>query len=376
MNVDDWTGEHGEPLPMLYSKTSKGAINIWLCGHDGNTVWVEWGQKGGAQQKSSFKCEPKNEGKANATEGWQQAIKEAIALWKKKVKKKYHWDEDHWENNTNLKPMLAKVFAKEKHKLTYPVTVQTKLDGVRCFAYKNEEGVVVLQSRGGDPYTVHHIQEELQGMVPAGIVLDGEIYKHGVSLQKINSWVKRPQEDSAKLNYVLYDHVARENPEVDWMTREMHLKSFFVRNPQRKSVIPVTSCQVFDEASVQHAHNDYVSQGYEGAIVRSASGIYRFGYRSSDLLKLKNFEDDEFEIVDCDQGKGKFLYVPIFKCVTADGKTFDVVPKGTAEERKAMLEDGLQGKHNGKMLTVRYFNYTPDGIPFQVVGVAVRDPGT
>jgi DNA ligase-1 len=370
--VENWDGT--TRLPNLYSKTSKGARNIWMCWVEGAYVCVRWGQDGGALQDARFKCEPKNVGRANATTAEQQAVEEARSKWKKQVKKKYHWDPSHWETNTNLKPMLAKVWADEKHKIVYPATVQPKLDGLRCFAYL-KDGEVFLQSRGGDPYVVHHIQQQLKLLLPEGVIFDGELYSHGTSLQTINSWVRRPQEDSTNITYVVYDYVQRSDMDLFWPSRLAALSlKFWEKNVNATHIYQCPHMTVDREEEIKPLHDAYVQHGYEGAIVRSYDMPYRFGYRSSGLLKMKEFQDDEFRIVGYERGKGKFENVPIFHCKTKTGQVFGVTPRGTDQERLRMLNEA--DTYLNKDLTVRFFNYTPDGIPFHPVGVAIREPGT
>lgn len=370
-SVDAWNGVG--PLPTLYTKTAKDGLNEW-------TVWVEdayvctrWGQVGGQMQTTRFECEAKNVGRANQTTPWIQAIQEAASLWKKKVKKKYHWDPNHWEENRNLKPMLAKDYKAQKKPPLYPADGQPKLDGLRCLAYR-KNGKVVLQSRGGDPYVVHHIIEQLETRLPDGIILDGELYEHGVSLQTINSWVRRPQEDSRHLKYVVYDMFIERNQESPWDERLAYLQQTFETDLVGASDVQLISTTALNgPQDLMDLHNYYVDQGFEGAMYRSRSGVYRFGYRSSDLLKYKDFQDDEFLIAGWTSGKGKFEDVPIFRCQCGD-KYFDVTPKGTQAERLEMLRNAES--YVGKMLTVRFFNYTPDGLPFLPVGVAIREPGS
>lgn len=372
-DIDAWGGEGA--LPTLYSKTATGALNYWQCWVRGDVVHVLWGLEGtSSPQESRFQCSGKNEGRANATDAHVQAIKEARAKWRKQVKKKYHWDREHWTTSTNLKPMLAKTFAKEKHKVVYPATIQPKLDGLRCFAFCTSDGSVVLQSRGGDPYIVEHIQAQLASRIPQGVLLDGELYSHGTPLQTINSLVRRPQKESRQISYVVYDHVHLDNLKLNWLTREMHLTAFFAQN-YLTHVFQCPGNRVFAEDEVYQQHQSYVTLGYEGSIIRSSHGEYRLGYRSSELLKLKDFQDDEFEIVGYKRGKGKFINVPIFECyVPAYKRTFEAVPQGTAEERLDMLNKAQE--LIGKQLTVRFFNYTPDGVPFHPVGISIREAGT
>lgn len=376
MNYDPDSYNGLDKMPTLYAKSVTGAITQWTCWAEGSQVHVEWGQVGGQLQHAAFECEGKNKGRSNETSDSEQAIKEAISKWKKQVKKKYHVDPNHWEENRNLKPMLAKDYKKQKKAPTYPAHVQPKLDGVRCLAFL-KDGQAHLLSRGGDPYVVHHIQGELRLALPPGYILDGELYHHGTALQTISSWVRRPQEASINVEYHVYDVYMEDEPEMPWSKRFETLQHFFTSSlfhfRELRSISLVETHVVNEHIELEQFHNDFVAEGYEGAIYRSLGGVYKFGYRSSDLLKYKAFQDDEFLIVGWKTGKGKFANVPIFECVCGE-RTFEVTPMGNEAERLEMLRTANESV--GKMLTVRYFNYTPDGVPFHPVGVAIREPGT
>jgi DNA ligase-1 len=375
---EKWDGERA--LPKLYSRTASGAINtweVWLAKAGG--VVVRWGQMDGALQTTVFQCERKNIGRANATSMVEQARREAISKWKKQLKKKYYMslaDAAGPATQSRLRPMLAKKLEDRAGKFKFPVDVQPKLDGVRCLAQRID-GRVQLFSRGGDPYDVGHISTALEhNLVDDYVVLDGEIYSHGMSLQNIISLVKRPQEASLKLTYNVYD-IASTEQEEPWHTRRDSLDSWF-EWACSEGLLPCVkgvhtrSANSMEELKV--AHDYYVEEGYEGAIIRLLDGVYRFGYRSSDLLKMKEFDDMEFELVGWDVGKGKFANVPIFRCrVPFNGKLFDVTPRGTAEVRRELLTQAKSMM--GKKYTVRYFGLTDEGVPRFPAGIGVREKG-
>jgi DNA ligase-1 len=374
-NVDEWDGK--EPLPSLYAKTAGDAINIWTCWIEGCHVHMRWGQVDGAMQTGNYVCAPKNCGRANATTAEEQARLEAISRWKKQLKKKYFMQLEEAQTGFNLKPMLAKVF-KDVKKVTFPASLQPKYDGLRCLAYR-KDGKVFLQSRGGDPYRVAHIIEELEKVLPEGLLLDGELYRHNTPLQTINSWVRRPQPDSLLVEYHVYDCVRMDQEnEMKWPERKALLDWWFSHLPEHSSVYPVETWTVASKEEVKAKHDELVQAGFEGAIVRLHTGQYRFGYRSSELLKVKEFQDAEFLIVGWNQKKVRYVgaaevVTPCFICRTEAGATFEVVPMGSHEERQRYFAEAES--HVGKQLTVRFFNWTPDGLPFLPVGVAIREPG-
>jgi len=373
----EWDGRGKSP--WLYAKSAGGAINVWRCWTEAHEVVVEWGQEHGAMQTARFECEGKNAGKKNETSSAEQAVKEAIAKFKKQRKKKYFLSSEEASTTLNIKPMLAKSFKDRRGKVTYPAYIQPKFDGVRCFAYRpnGHKSSVILQSRGGDPYDVEHIREELEAVLRGDTVLDGELYIHGTSLQNITSLVKRPQPGSIKLQFHVYDVTSLKSggaQRLPWHQREQLLRDWFHYHNRLFYCHYVRSWIVDNEQQVKEHHDRFVQGGYEGAIIRAQDGVYKFGHRSSDLLKYKDFQDAEFPIVSFTTGKGKFANVPIFRCTTGEGREFDVAPKGTDAERAEMLRNAH--RLIGAQLTVRFFDWTDDRVPHFPVGVCIREPGT
>lgn len=351
-------------LPILYSRTSKGAINTWRVWTEGNKICTEWGQVGGKLQQSTFECSPKNVGKSNATTAEEQAELEAESLHSKQKRKKYSETLEQAKNDEEIRPMLAQDFAKHKTKLVYPVQCQRKYDGLRCLSYK-KAGKVVLHSRGNKFYTVPHIQDCLDNVLTPGMVLDGELYLHGTSLQTINSWVRGKKPEVSQIQYHVYDMVSDRG----FADRSNDLHALLDEVPLPVVCSPTYQCDSEDE--VIKCQSMFVEDGYEGAIVRTSTGKYRYGYRSPDLLKVKTWLDGEFKIVGYQVGKGKFQNVPTFRCITSEGKEFDVTPKGTEEERLELLQNAEFLV--GKLLTVKYFQLSPDEqIPLYPVGLAIR----
>ena len=114
----------------------------------------------------------------------------------------------------------------------------------------------------------------------------------------------------------------------------------------------------------------FVSQGYEGIMIRESSSTYEIGKRSNYLLKFKMFQTDEYEIIDVKEGTGRDKGTAIWVCTVGDHK-FSVRPEGTIESRRTFLAN--KDRYIGKNLTVRFQNLTALGIPRFPVGVVVRD---
>jgi DNA ligase-1 len=367
-------------LPPLCRFAADGALTVWIIEAVGTEVVTVWGQAGGKYQEARYQCTPKNVGQKNATTSEWQAANEALAEWTKQKKKKGYREtvDEARAVLQDFRPMLAHRYEDHLAKLTWPVIVQPKLDGLRCLAFRTTEGgPVTLQSRGNDPIVLPHIQEQLRQVLQPGEMLDGELYVHGTGLQTINSWVRRAQEDSKQIEYHCYDFVTPRTRTAPWKVRIVELSDLMNGPVQMKRLthikhVPSQWCN--DDKQVHFAHDRHILEGYEGAIIRTTEGVYGMGKRSPDLLKLKAFKDAEFRITGHTVGLGKFAQVPIFHCVTADGKAFDCTPRGTAAARAELL--AVAGEAVGAMLTVRYFDETDDHIPRFPVGISIRYEGT
>ena len=200
--------------PTLYGRARTGKTKEWtirsvLDAQGVATNVIVHGYIDGKKQTDTKIIKGKNIGRSNETSPFKQAIKEAVALWKKKVDKGYGPDQDNIPKYGEMKyplPMLAHDYAKRGKSLTYPCWTQFKLDGIRCLAAKRN-GQVEMWSRAGKVFdTMHEIQAELDGLLQEGDFVDGEIYVHGWSFQRITRAVKkrRDQEgddDTTKLQY-------------------------------------------------------------------------------------------------------------------------------------------------------------------------------
>lgn len=360
----------------LYKKTKLGKIQEWFGFTQGPEIVILYGYVDGIKQESRRVCQPKNVGKKNATTAEQQAELELASLVKKQKDKGYFPSIEDALNTIVIRPMLAHKYEDKGHLVSFPCTAQPKLDGVRCLAAFCG-GEIKLFSRANKEFkTLGHIKAEIAKInkgILEGSILDGELYIHGSNLQDINSKIKRYQEnETEKIEYRIYDTFIKDKQE-PWEDRNARLhninRSLYVN--KSKSVKTVGSLLCGNESDVELHHANFVAQGYEGLMLRNSKGVYEINQRSSNLLKVKSFKDEEFPITGYKSGVGKFKDCVIWECQTPEGKFFDVVPKGTLEEKKEWLEgaDSLIGK----MLKVQFFDKTQDQIPRFPVGICIRE---
>lgn len=361
-------------LPILYQRTAAGSINYWKVWTERDEVITEWGQQGtDSPQRQSYVAKPTNVGRKNERDGVAQAEFEAKALWTKKKRVKYFESVEDAETKLNLKPMLAQEYEKRlaQGKIVFPVTMQPKLNGYRALTYR-KDGMVPVQSRGGKFYGMNHIAEALQGLLPEGdmnLLTDGELYHHGMSLQRLGSLVKKPRyPESFQVQYHIYDSAYFDHPDIwgnRWPALNLLAKTWAGLSPYIHFVDTVVANS---DHEVRVMHRAFVEDGYEGAIIRTMDHEYRFGYRSPGLLKLKDMHDQEFPIVGWTVGKDN---VPLWICRQEEGLDFEVRPVGTAEERAEMLQDA--DSQIGKLLKVRYQERTEKNIPHIARGLEIRD---
>ena len=361
-------------LPTLYKRTATGALQEWTVFSESGFYWTEFGQTGGIIQTSErVACEPKNVGRANETTAVQQADLEAKALHTKKLRKDYTLDPNAKAGQTSelieggVLPMLAHKFSEHGDKLKYPCFVQPKLDGLRCIAIAGGG----LWSRTRKPITgVPHIQKAIDAFANAGYIFDGELYAHSHKQQfeQIVHLVRQetPTEGHEAIQYHIYDmpNTAGQG----FGTRYAHLKSAFEFGDP---LVLVETREVANEDELMLAFEDFLAQGYEGAIARNADGLY-LNKRSYDLLKIKKFDDGEFICAGVEEGKGKMAGHAVFVCRTEVGTAFKAKMKGDHDSLVQYY------KHPelvvGKMVTIKYQGLTnKNGVPRFPVALRIRE---
>lgn len=140
-----------------------------------------------------------------------------------------------------------------------------------------------------------------------------------------------------------------------------------------KNVKFVPTHKANDETDIMKYHKMFTKVGYEGTMIRNPQMTYEIGKRSYSLLKLKDFTDAEFRIVDVVDGDGSDAGLAIFELETDSGQRFNCRPEGSQDNRKRLYDE--RGSLVGKWLTVRYQELSKDGVPIFPVGVAIRERG-
>lgn len=370
----------------------------------------------------------KNIGKANETNVFTQALRDAFSKYNDQIKKSK--SQDVVVDGVILyPPMLAQNITAQKKPIDYKqnVYIQPKYNGVRVVSVMGESVTdnnqntkeeltemnnIIMYSRTRKLYFMFdYIRKELaeifdwaksefayerkesdNGEVKNKLYLDGEIYKTGVNLQLIAGIANReitPEDIGEYLDYYIFDCFFPDK-ELVFSERLKYLQRIKSKFPDLKYVkfAPTHSVDSWDETKA--LYDSYLAEGLEGAIMR-LDQPYKYSYNSYHtpwLLKIKPVLDEEFKIVGYKAAeKGKAQGDLMFIVETDQGKQFSVTLGMPLGEKKALYKKMstvcpghggktyFEAKYKGKLLTVMFDEWSKDKIPLRARtdGIVIRD---
>lgn len=289
-----------------------------------------------------------------------------------------------------VKPMLAKQEKDIKNRKIFDNKwyISRKVNGVRCLIYFDGKNIRTA-SRGATNYDIaiihiiqHPILEEFFKNHPDAI-LDGEVFKKDWSLNKI-SGICRSQKtvnDGKDLQFYWYDIVDLEQSfserwkiMQEW-SKELQLSDFdpykyFSDSDLHIQFLPQELISGFE--NMKKLHDEWVKEGWEGAVIRNPDSVYKPGSRGNDWIKIKVYQDAEYPIVGLSEGLRDEDMCFILE--TPNGQRFNCKPIGDREQKQWYRDhiDELVGKN----LTIKYFEMSGvegSEIPQQPIGICVRD---
>lgn len=342
-------------MNILYKKDSKGKIRYLKIYSEGSTIINEAGIIGTDNPVIHRKeAKAKNIGKSNETTPEEQADLEIISYGKKKLDEGYKLTIEEAENDKVILPMLAKDYNKESKKIDWvDCYVQPKLDGMRCLAYLKNDEIILLSRKGVEIENMDHIKKDLEGIFELfpDVILDGELYVHGEGFQTNMSYIKKYKAGfSERISYCVYDLISEES----FYNRHSYLNNILY-SIELVSIKIVNRRKVGNFNQIQENHSEYLSQGYEGTMVRWGNEPYKIDGRSSNLLKYKDFIDIQLPLLDVIPAEQRPEWgIPVFEGFRAGVRM-------THEERIDLLENKTD--YIGKIAEIRFFEYTDDGLP-------------
>jgi DNA ligase 1 len=254
------------------------------------------------------------------------------------------------------------------------IAIEPKLDGIRCFAVV-ENNNCIIYARSGKQITNFDstIGNELIQLGDG--CYDGEIM--GEDFRDLMRQVYRKEDINISSTYLsLFDYL----PLNEWKNKKSTMSTFqrydilFCKLTGTASVstgmgeIPVINYKHLkltkrsyikrNMNTIQRIHDDYVLQGYEGAMIKDIDATYKFG-RGWEVMKYKAFHDVDLPIKQLLEGTGKY-----------SGKLGSVVVcfKGVDVQVGSGFSDELREKiwinksvFVDRIIEVRYQEITPDG---------------
>jgi DNA ligase-1 len=253
---------------------------------------------------------------------------------------------------SGFKPNLAATLTKPEL-IKFPVWASPKIDGIRCVVFGG-----VAYSRSLKPIPNPFVQEwaRSNGEVLEGV--DGELIVGSQTDPNAmqNSMAVMSKKDEPDFTFHAFDLIDADSEGIPFEQRSGRLEEWV---GPTTGVFPVERTKLVPQHLVTNAEElatleaQFLEQGYEGLMIRSPQGIYKYGRsteREGGLVKVKRFVDAEAVVVG---------YVE--EMHNANEAKRDAL--GNTERSTAKA--GLVGKGTLGALVVRMAD-DPDGTEFQI----------
>jgi ATP-dependent DNA ligase len=270
-----------------------------------------------------------------------------------------------------VEPQLAVGLAWDKIPRYAHYSMEPKLDGIRCVAYKDSDGRVTLTSRGSKDLTekLPHIVQWLEDCIEKPwTFLDGELgYRIGdpdlhildfnATMRVLGSGVEvaldKQRTPIEPIRFHVFDTMSIFP---DWERRE-HLEAIMADSEEYDPVVLVPRMDAFDE----EYYTEYVQVGGEGVMLKNPDALYDPGGRhANNWYKVKKFDTIDVFIVGYKEGEGKYKGMLGALNVQIPGKDMSVGcfwVAGMDDDWRKEFYDNFPKYHN-KMIEVKHFGLT------------------
>lgn len=282
-----------------------------------------------------------------------------------------------------IKPMLCKKEQDVTNRKIFDKVwlASRKINGVRgLMCYDGKE--VHIYSRGGTTYDYstehlrHHLTIiEIFKKYPT-LILDLELYKFGKSLQQCSGAARLEKNayDCDWLEMYVYDCYFTNHPELIAKDRIKFLNLLknqykFDFNPYKDWQEGELQLQLVPHEEISHweniknLHDKFVSEGWEGLVIRDPEKPYKPNSRGTSMIKIKQYLDSTYKIIDYQLGlRGSEDMV--FICEMSDKRTFKAMPIGNRDVKQEYV-DNFEIKYKNHLGDCKYFELSDEGIPCQ-----------
>ena len=258
---------------------------------------------------------------------------------------------------------LANKFHQTKLKGLTEVAVEPKLDGIRCFSIVTGSNVQMF-ARSGKLITNFESTLAPQLIKLGDGCYDGELMGDDFTSLMRQAY-RKTEVDTSKTYLALFDYL----PLDEWLNRKAVMScsdryeelldrlafkhvDLTLLQPVERSTVPPSY------ESIKECHDEYVQQGYEGAMIKYPHSPYKFG-RGWEVMKFKAFHDVDLPIKDFEEGTGKHQGKLGAIVVDYKGVTVKVGSGFSDDLREHIWND--QASFAGRIVEIRYQEVTPDG---------------
>jgi len=354
-------------------------------------------QKKDSIKMPTFILSGKNLGKKNATTIETQTIREATSVYDK-YKRNNNKDSDLYP------PMLASKYDDKSGLENVTISdlvldkeyyVEYKFDGNRAVAFYKNNKLTVYSRERKIIYTHSGLTAQLIKLLKnnPGKYVDGELYLHGVPLQKITGQVRKqnPKDVTIFYKFYIFD-LFDPNQETPFRERRAMLEELYQtyssesnnKNSNENSsenYIELVDSKLTDQNGVvREMYLTALSLEFEGLVLKDPNASYEYsykGYHSKFLKKIKPSTRREYELVGYQLGKGKNIHAVTLVLKTENNQEFRCTIKNTLEFKENLYElwkDNEYFEKNvlGCKVTVEFQSLSNDGIPLRGVVIEIH----
>jgi len=298
--------------------------------------------------------------------------------------------------------LAVKSTEKIRGRLVFPLIVQPKLNGLRCYEEKVitkdlfSESTWKLYSSESNEYYIPHIQKQIAALRKAidfNFPLDGELYIHGEPLNRIvgrvpktniHGTVSVPSIPNEDLEYHIFDVISKTLKQTDRTSALQTLNHYISKNKHLyPNLTVVPSKLIYTLERLEEYLEECIKDRYEGIIMRYPKSVYSPGSKKVKvMLKWKKFHETECKIIDIlSEGMKNGVYVLKFLLKNDKNNETFLCNAGDDDRNKGKWSNDYKKKtfNNklsviGELATVKFYERSGvTNVPFHGNVVAIRN---
>jgi DNA ligase-1 len=235
-------------------------------------------------------------------------------------------------------PMLACDF--HESKIKFPCLIQPKIDGVHAL---NQNGKLVgrsLKAFANKHVTALFSKPEYHGF--QGEMIVGTNPSHPDLCRNTTSALNTI-EGEPEVNWWLFDYITEETKDLPYVERIEELHKELERLDLPEDIYVVPSLLIYNLDQLNETDSDYLSNGFEGSILRNPNLPYKFGRCGKTFMgcwRVKRFIEEEIIVTEIKEGQHN----------NNEAKTNELGLTERSTSKENMLPNAQVGTIVGKLL--------------------------